>query len=74
MLNSKWFRRCVVGVIGLGLAGMLAANLFALNAGRVFVGRNYWNQPIDAWGQLLVLIALVGFGGYWLIRNWRWWI
>jgi hypothetical protein len=74
MLNSKWFRRCIVLVVGLGVVGLLFVNLLALHAGRVWIGRNYWGQPIDTWGQFIVLASLVGFGGYWLIRNWRWWL
>jgi hypothetical protein len=73
-MRSKWFRRVAIGVCAILLLGTLAANLLALRAGSPWVGRNYWHQPIDTWGQLIVLIFLVGFGAFWLARNREWWL
>jgi hypothetical protein len=73
-MRSKWFRRVAIGVCAIFLLGTLAANLLALRVGLPWVGRNYWHQPIDTWGQLIVLLFLIGFGGFWLVRNRDWWL
>ena len=73
-MRTKWFRRVAIVVCSVFLLGTLTANLLALRAGSPWVGRNYWNQPIDTWGQLIVLVVLIGFGAMWLARNRNWWL
>jgi heme A synthase len=73
-VRSKWLRRAAIAVFAVFLLGALVANLLAIHAGSPWVGRNYWRQPIDTWGQLIVLLFLIGFGGYWLARHRDWWL
>lgn len=72
--NSKWFRRAAILVVTFGLFSLWTVNLIALFDHVPWVGSNYWNQPIDTWGQFIVLFFLTAFGAYWLVRNYRWWL
>lgn len=74
LYDNKWFRRASIVVLVLLLLTVWFGNLEALSKGDVWIGRNYWNQPIDTWGQLIVLIVVTAFGAYWLVRNRRWWL
>jgi hypothetical protein len=74
LYNNKWFRRVGIVVTALLLVSVWAVNLLALVNHVPWVGVNYWNQPIDTWGQLIVLICVTAFGAYWLVRNHRWWL
>lgn len=74
LYDNKVFRRTGIVVLALLLLTLWLRNLMALTNGDVWVGRNYWNQPVDTWGQLIVLIAVTGFGVVWLVRNYRWWL
>ncbi len=74
LYENKWFRRASIVVLSLLLLTVWLRNLMALSNGDVWIGRNYWNQPIDTWGQLIVLIFVTAFGIYWLVRNRRWWL
>jgi len=74
LYKNKWLRRASIGVLALLLLTVWLGNLMALSDGDVWIGRSYRNQPIDTWGQLIVLIFVTAFGIYWLVRNRRWWL
>jgi hypothetical protein len=74
LYENKVFRRVSIAVGALLLLTVWLRNLVALSNGDVWIGRNYWNQPIDTWGQLIVLVFVTAFGAYWLVRNRRWWL
>ena len=73
-MNSKWFRRLSIVVLGTLLGGTLFVSVLAMGSGRLWAGENYWHQPIPALLQFVVVSFLIGFGLYWLARNWRWWL
>jgi hypothetical protein len=73
-LESKWLRRVAIVVIAAFLLGTLFVNVTALRVGAPWVGQNYWHQPIDTYGQFIVLVFVMGFGIYWLFRNRNWWL
>lgn len=59
----------------LSLGGKLFVNLLTMRNGQIWVGGNYWNQPLPALLQFVVVsFFLIGFGLWWLMRNWRWWL
>jgi hypothetical protein len=71
---NKSFRRAGIFVMAVLLVSAWAGNILSLTNGDPWVGRNYWNQPIDTAGQLIVLLFVTVFGAVWLVRNYRWWL
>jgi hypothetical protein len=72
--DSKWFRRVSILVMTIFLVCAWTVNLMALAKRAPWVGKNHWNQPIDTWGQFIVLAFVTTFGAFWLVRNHRWWL
>jgi hypothetical protein len=60
--GRKWFRARQHTPAGARAVVRWLDNLTALRNGDPWIGRNYWNQPIDTWGQFIVLVVVTVFG------------
>jgi len=58
----------------LSLDATLFVNVLTMRSGQIQLGDNYWDQPLTALLQFVVGSFFIGFGLYWLMRNWRWWL
>lgn len=73
-MRNKWFRRAAILIFTVFLAGTLAIDFLGIQQKRAWVGVNYWGQPIDAYGQFVVMLLVALFGAIWLIRHRDWWL
>ena len=74
LYKSKWLRCVGIALLTLLLISSWLGNIAALANNKIWVGRNYWNEPIDTWGQSLILLFLTVYGAYFLVNNRHWWL
>lgn len=73
-VTHKWIMRIGIVALAAMLLSAWVINITALIRHAPWVARNYWNQPIDTYGQLIVLIVLSAFAPILLVKYHRWWL
>lgn len=62
-------------LVGLAFGAQLLRAVMAAMRGEAFVGENYWNQPLSAWGVIITFGAVAVIGVIWafqrLTSKWR---